>query len=78
MASTWNYRIIARDYKGDVDYGVYEVFYSNGEPDGHIENPIQPTFESIEGLNWFREKLKEALEKPVLSYANFPKEYKEK
>jgi len=66
----------------DVSFGIYEVHYDDNEiPKGYTQNPIEIlTYKSygkdpIESVEWQLNKMKLALEKPVLDYDNFPKIY---
>lgn len=80
--STWNHRVIAHDdyiTTENVYYMIHEVFYDKeGKPDGCTANPITINGEDLESLHWVVDKIKECLDKPILSKKNFPKEYKNK
>jgi hypothetical protein len=80
--SHWNYRVIRHDYparvhgpeESEVAFEVHEVHYDDeGKPKSYRENTSIYS-DSVEGLGWILEKLKEAIAKPVLSPADFTKE----
>ena len=76
----WNYRILAKICSNDeVSFGVYSVYYDeNGKPDGYSANPVEMSAEDIEYIRFDLDKMKEALDKPVLwEGERFPEEYKE-
>ena len=80
MSSHWNFRILARKIKDEVQYGFYEVHYENDVPVACTENPIMPIgFNSdedpVDSILWQLDKMKFATEKPVLNYDDFPNEY---
>ena len=74
----WNYRILAK--KLPLDLGVYfevhEVYYdNNGVPNGYAESPATIYSESLDGLDWVFDHIREAGMKPILCAYDFPKEY---
>jgi len=72
---TWNYRIIAHKDGDSYYYEIHEVYYDKtGKPDGYTKNATVGS-ESIEGIEWSLEKMKECLSKPILSAENFPDEF---
>lgn len=76
---SWNHRLLAKEYKGDVYYQIHEVYYDNkGNPNSYTANPITIGSDYIEGIKWQLEEITKCLEKPILSLNNFPKEYKQK
>jgi len=80
MSSHWNYRILARKIKDEVQYGFYEVHYNNDVPVACTEHFVYPIgFNSdedpVDSIIWQLDNMKLATEKPVLNYDNFPNEY---
>ena len=85
--SYWNYRILAKrivtESYSDVHFGVYEVYYNekNNIPEACTENSISIiSYETecedpITSIQCQLDMIKEASNKPVLDYDNFPKEY---
>ena len=87
MKNTFNYRLMATEYKiGDNNHiyiSIFEVFYDeHGIPNAYTKNPIslgvEDDFENpLTSLNWCLDKMKECLEKPILYYGDkFPQIYK--
>lgn len=82
---SWNYRILAFEYKGldkepEVEFRICEVYYTKrGKPNGYTDQNQTSSSEGIKGLKWILKKHAEALKKPIL-YAGkkFPKVYKVK
>lgn len=81
MSSHWNYRILAKNFHGEIQYALYEVHYEDDTPMICTENPVYPVSFSgefkdpIESINWQLDAMKKASEKPILDYDNFPKVY---
>lgn len=81
---SWNLRVVATEEPmiggpPEIDFAIHEVYYDkNGKPDGMTKNPIRVSGESIEALRWYMDKMKLALEKPILwGDDRFPQEYKQ-
>lgn len=81
---TWNIRVIATEEAmiggpPEIDLSLHEVYYDkDGKPDGMTKNAIRVSGESLEALNWYIDKMKLALEKPILwGDERFPQEYKQ-
>ena len=72
---TWNHRVLTKEYKGfneiEVQYGVHEVFYTNGVPDACTENPVAVAGDNIKDLKQTLRWMRKALRQPVLDYADF-------
>jgi len=65
----WNYRVIKRlETPGDEScYQVHEVYYdSDGNIEMWIDDPVEPSGESLEELREDLKHFSEALQKPVL------------
>lgn len=70
---TWNHRVIKRK-DGDKEYfGIHEVHYDeNGKPGACTENAISiDYYESLADVLWVLDRMREALDKPVLNYEDF-------
>lgn len=76
----WNHRVLAREYKDEVAFEIYEVYYDKkGKPNGYIQDPISVHGSSMKDLKWVLNKMKECLKKPILYEGKkFPREYKPK
>ena len=72
---TWNHRVLTKEYKGcneiEVQYGVHEVFYTNGVPDMCTMNPVEVVGDNIKDLKQTLRWMRKALRQPVLDYADF-------
>lgn len=79
---SWNYKIIAHDDNISTDevyFKIHEVYYNKeGKPDGYTADPITIGGEDLKSLHWTINKIKECLDKPILSKKNFPEIYKNK
>lgn len=72
---SWNYRILAKEENGELYYNVHEVYYENGLPRGYSANAANVCGETVKGLKWAINRMKEATNKPVLWYGDkFPQE----
>lgn len=76
---SWNYRVMAQMDGEDVYLSIHEVYYDeNNIPNSYTANPITIGGGSIDSLAWSIDKIKIALEKPILWYGEkFPNEYKQ-
>ncbi len=74
---SWDYRVIEFvDPSGDLWRGIFEVFYDErGRPRQYSENPACVQSSDSDGnekaLEWVLDRMREALEKPVLVEQNF-------
>jgi hypothetical protein len=78
--SHWNYRVLAvsnKTYPDEISLEFYEVYYNDeGVPDGYTANPVGVGSDTMKGLGWVLNRMKEALKKPVLwEGKRFPEEY---
>ena len=76
----WNFRVIAHveDSPGEDWMGLHEVYYRD-DKDGQ---PVPSSYairaaevmstEGVVGLRWQLDRMREALDKPVLAEADFP------
>jgi len=75
---TWNYRILAHEYKGEIYLQVHEVYYSKkSKPVKYTENAVSVGGETIGEILQVLKKMKKSWKNPIL-YAGdrFPNEYK--
>jgi hypothetical protein len=68
---TWNIRVIVTEEPviggdNELDFALHEVYYTKGKPSGLTKRPIRVSGESIEALQWYIDKMQEALKKPIL------------
>ena len=66
----WNYRLMKRENdKGEVFYGVHEVYYDeNGDIEGWSEESVTPVGESKDELKKTLTDLVKALDEEILDY----------
>lgn len=68
----WNYRVIRTSFNiGEsspfFEYHIHEVYYDgNDKPTSWTKDPIGPSGDTLEGLEWDVKSLQEAFTKPVL------------
>ncbi len=73
---SWNHRILAHKDGDEMYLQIHEVYYDkDGKPDSHTANGVSVGAESLEGINWVLEKMKECANKPILLVDGFPNEY---
>lgn len=78
---SWNYRILATEYKhmngkSEIELAIHEVYYDDyGIPNGYTAEKTV-SGESVKSLRWSLNKMKDALKKPILwSGERFPEPY---
>jgi hypothetical protein len=77
MGVTWRYRVVHRRLKPEDDgppwldeYAIHEVYFTDeGEVRGITEHPTPVIGEDVAGLGWTLDKMRRALEEPVVEYA---------
>lgn len=71
---SWNYRAIRFEHGEDSHVAIHEVHYEKGRPVSYSETPAPVMWFAVEGpatgLN-ILERMREALEKPLLTEADF-------
>ena len=79
---SWNHRVLATevpypDGTTEMYFEIHEVYYDeDGNPNGYTANPITIGGDSLEGLNWTVDRIKESLTKTILwSGDKFPQVY---
>jgi len=76
LDSYWNYRVLRRVHKlpdGKLyeQFGIYEVYYSDGQPDMCSVKPERVICESVEELKETLQRMKTAFDKSILEYTDF-------
>ena len=72
----WNHRILAHKDGDEMYLQIHEVYYDkDGKPDGYTANGVSVGAESLDGIKWVLEKMKECATKPILLADDFPKVY---
>lgn len=77
--SGWNYRVMAHEHKGEIYFQIHDVYYNKKrKPNSYTRDPSWVGSETIEGMQWTLDAMKEALSKPILWAGHkFPLEYKQ-
>lgn len=73
----WNHRLIAHEDGDDIFYQIHEVYYNkDGFPESYTEKGVSVGGNTIEGINWVLDRMRECIDKPIL-WANekFPDEF---
>tara|TARA_R110001632_G_scaffold51400_1_gene128130 strand:+ start:8251 stop:8493 length:243 start_codon:yes stop_codon:yes gene_type:complete len=72
----WNHRILAHKDGDEMYFQIHEVYYDkDGKPDGYTANAVSVGAESLDGIKWVLDKMKECVNKPILLADDFPNEY---
>jgi len=72
---SWNHRILAHKDGDGMYFQIHEVYYDkDGKPDGYTANSVSVGAESLDGINWVLDKMKECTNKPILLADDFPNE----
>jgi hypothetical protein len=73
---SWNHRILVHKNGDEMYFQIHEVYYDKeSKPDGYTANGVSVGAESLVGINWVLEKMKECASKPILLADDFPNEY---
>ena len=73
---SWNHRILAHKDENEIILQIHEVYYDKeGKPNGYNANGASVGAETLEGINWVLDKMKECANKPILSADDFPNQY---
>jgi hypothetical protein len=67
----WNYRVmrvISPELPEEPMYQIHEVHYEGDKPRMVMVNPAPVMSEDVAGMRWVLDKMREALDKPVLDY----------
>jgi len=68
---TWNHRVLAQEYNGELTFSIHEIFYTDGIPDACTESPVGVVGDSLADLSQTLKWMRKALRKPILNYADF-------
>ena len=72
----WNHRILAHKDGDEMYFQIHEVYYDkDGKPDGYTANAVSVGAESLDGIKWVLDKMKECVNKPILLADDFPNEH---
>lgn len=80
LDSHWNYRIVRKTHEQEsltnpgekwVQFGIHEVYYTDGEPSMTTVDAMEPHGETLEELLEDMKHFQLALDKPVLNYEDF-------
>lgn len=75
---SWDYRLLARKYGNNTYLEIHEVYYDeDGKPNGYNGKEADICSQDLEGVHRVLNLMIEATTKPILSFVNFPEEYKE-
>jgi hypothetical protein len=69
---TWNYRLVKRTYRGEVLYGIHEVYYDDqGAPESITGDPVGVAEQSKSDIMTTLRHMERALTMPTLNYEDF-------
>ena len=72
---SWNHRILAHKDGEGMYFQIHEVYYDKGgNADSYTAKGVSVGAESLEGINWVLDKMKECTNKPILLADDFPNE----
>jgi len=72
---SWNHRILAHKDGDRMYFQIHEVYYDkDGNADSYTAKGVSVGAESLEGINWVLDKMKECTNKPILLADDFPNE----
>jgi hypothetical protein len=61
---SWNYRVVRTKFpNGEEIFGIHEMYY---DPDAPTVDPVPIFSDSIDGLRSVLDRMREALDKPVI------------
>lgn len=67
---TWNYRVLAQEYKGELTFGIHEIYYTDGVPEMCTEDAVGVVGDTLAELTQTLKWMQKALMKPILNYAD--------
>jgi len=75
---SWNYRVLAFEQDKEIYFEIHRVFYDkNKKPEVYAIGSSSVGAESIKGIKWVLNRMKDCIKKPILWGGDkFPKEYK--
>lgn len=73
---SWDYRLMAKEYKGEIFFDIHSVYYQNNLPIACSLHPAPVGGSSVDEVIEDLALMKECFKKPIIWYGNkFPKEY---
>ena len=63
-----------RQEDDEVEFGIYEVYYTDDEVTGFTKHPVKLCGEDIESLKWSLNQMLECLEEEILDYNELDKD----
>ena len=74
---TWDYRVMKRTFKKEIQFAIYEVYYNeNDKVELFSEEPMYIYGETLKELKRDLKYYKDAFKKPVLNYNKLEKRIK--
>lgn len=73
----WNHRVLVHFHNNEPYFKIHDVYYGvDGVPNSYGAEAETISCETIKGMRWTLNKMKECLKKPILMAGDeFPKEY---
>lgn len=73
----WNTRVLTKKYPNseERDFFLTEVHYDEGIPVAYSYGVYNYSADTLKGLKWRLNRMKEATKKPILDADNWPNEY---
>jgi hypothetical protein len=73
---SWNHRVLAHKDEDEMIFQIHEVYYDkDGNPESYTENSVSVSAESLDGIKWVLDKMRDCANKPILLLDGFPNEY---
>ena len=73
---SWNHRILAHKDGDEMYFEIHEVYYDeDGKPISYTADGANVGSESLDGIKWVLNKMKECVNKTILLADDFPNEY---
>ena len=66
---SWDYRVMCRKHGDDESYSIHEVFYDGDTVINWTKEPSGITCESLDDVVVALDRMREALDKPILDYS---------
>lgn len=74
--TSWDYRLMAKEYRGEIYFDVHSVYYKDGSPVACSLDPAPVGGSSIDEAMKDLTLMQECFKKPVIWYGDkFPQEY---
>lgn len=73
---SWDYRLMAKEYKGEIYFDIHSVYYHDGLPVACSLNPAPVGGSSVDEAMKDLTLMQECFKKPIIWYGEkFPEEY---